>query len=798
MQTAAEGINMLCKYGKRKDVERAREIANLLEQWLQKYSLPRVTESSNESDGIVGSQSINTMQETRVSGQALAGAYKAIGASQAQWARLTFESSQRSNLQSKAIKAFRHSLEPSLGAEDSLDNLYGLALILAETRDLDSAVATAKHALSIATQGIETGNNTSSVPAQTQLGKIWHLLALLLSARQEFDLAESACEAAMNESGAEESLLDTLKFASGRMGMNEKQGLIEIKITQIALIEVKDGPEIAVNASGGLLGLYSALFTIEQAESEESKRTKSPVVPKTSNGIAKGFRHSLFGHPKGTQTSLQIRTFPGSVQSRDGTVGAPTISVGNTDENPESKESQTSHHFGRNDSKKLQKRNSRRSLGSLRKGRGVSPARAASISGQPISKSRLTVRQDADTTQRGDIDGQQSSASYHSKQVGVAISQDAPQLNTTSSEKPDIYVPESQSLRPTSHNLNEKKQPPPLGHSDQPPRQDTRLPTSAPTRRPAQLTPHFTTASQHRHALTVLIKIWLVISTLYRRAGMLEDALEALNEAFSSVKAVEAAVALSNPGGASTSAFLEEGWGGIKSVEEVWADYYTERGALQLAKNEPHDALIEFESALSHFPNHPGGIIGLSNVLLDIYTQAIPQSATVSYSHHRRTSAENVSGGQNGFYRSIPGSATATSSLIERDHPRPNTATSIISQSFPSQAARTSAPQLTSSNSSLKTSQLPDCQAPSTTTAIDLTPEALDRLAARDRAYGLLSSLTKLGTGWDNSEAWFTLARAYEESGQVDKAKECLWWVIELEEGRGVRSWGCLGRGWGL
>lgn len=65
----------------------------------------------------------------------------------------------------------------------------------------------------------------------------------------------------------------------------------------------------------------------------------------------------------------------------------------------------------------------------------------------------------------------------------------------------------------------------------------------------------------------------------------------------------------------------------------------------------------------------------------------------------------------------------------------------------------------------------------------------LDRLAARDRAYGLLSKLTKLGTGWNCSEAWFALARAYDEGGQLENARQALWWCVELEEGRGVRDW---------
>ena len=74
-------------------------------------------------------------------------------------------------------------------------------------------------------------------------------------------------------------------------------------------------------------------------------------------------------------------------------------------------------------------------------------------------------------------------------------------------------------------------------------------------------------------------------------------------------------------------------------------------------------------------------------------------------------------------------------------------------------------------------------------------PAELNRLAARDRAYMLLSTLTRLGTGWDNSEAWYTLARAHELSKQVDKAKQALWWVVELEENQPIRPWREVGTG---
>lgn len=85
--------------------------------------------------------------------------------------------------------------------------------------------------------------------------------------------------------------------------------------------------------------------------------------------------------------------------------------------------------------------------------------------------------------------------------------------------------------------------------------------------------------------------------------------------------------------------------------------------------------------------------------------------------------------------------------------------------------------------------ELPPSDDQSRTVSVSL----LDRLAARDRAYGLLNGLTKLGSGWNQSEAWFALARAYEESGQVDRAREVLWWCVELEDAKPVRDWKGVG-----
>jgi hypothetical protein len=156
-----------------------------------------------------------------------------------------------------------------------------------------------------------------------------------------------------------------------------------------------------------------------------------------------------------------------------------------------------------------------------------------------------------------------------------------------------------------------------------------------------------------------------------------------------------------------------------------------------------HEARADFERALQHFPDHPEAIVGLSNILLDIYSEAIPLE--------------------------------------------PTTQTDLTSSSLP--------PSVSSVQASTSTSKTKYLTSHTPSVENQLSPPELTRLAARDRAFGLLSTLTKLGAGWDYSEAWYALARAYEESGEIEKTKEVLWWCVELEDTHPVRSWKCVTTG---
>jgi cargo-transport protein YPP1 len=207
-------------------------------------------------------------------------------------------------------------------------------------------------------------------------------------------------------------------------------------------------------------------------------------------------------------------------------------------------------------------------------------------------------------------------------------------------------------------------------------------------------------------------------------------------------------------------------------------------GHLSLVEGSPYKARAEFEDALMHYPNHPSAVIGLSNILLDIYSEVLLPTPAIP-----------------GITQ--PGEASSVgSSLLDLKgplvlSPKPSgnvpvlPLTSLGLGGGNDLASTQSAKSRPTSSKSTRPDMFEELPAPYKAKSLPLG----DRLAARDRAYGLLSSLTKLGAGWNNSDAWFALARAHEESGQVSKAKDALWWCVELEEHTGVREWGCVGVG---
>lgn len=125
-----------------------------------------------------------------------------------------------------------------------------------------------------------------------------------------------------------------------------------------------------------------------------------------------------------------------------------------------------------------------------------------------------------------------------------------------------------QQPQPVAHNIAPTDWPAPVGHSDQPPEQDVRLPAPHPASSMTP-TPSFSVVQQQKHKVSVLVKVWLFIAELYIRAESLDDASGAIQEAHKLVDSFEADVAAVE---SSARAFYFKTWGGGQSVDELWAD----------------------------------------------------------------------------------------------------------------------------------------------------------------------------------------------------------------------------------
>lgn len=753
LRTTAAGIRMLCFYGRREEVERAQEIAIILEKWLEKIQSP--SESTISADDNPNDLK-NEQRQPRhpVPSEALAAAHRSLGVCRAHWARLTYDISSRPELQAKAITSFRAALVPALADREQGETFYDLAMILAETRDIDAATDSVKMAISLCTNDAgeepledRTGDDSSTNgEGRRVLFKAWHLLAFLLSARQDFTTAIASGDAAYELYG---DLIEYSKHhkPTERLALSEREYILELKMTQLVLSQILDGPSEAVNGSGELLGLYKELFEYgEGSKADPSSTATSTVRDKKSplqsaNGTARSSRRSILGRSKDAVVASLPRVGHHSTHGLNGNDGStetaqdPVISV--THDGPIiERKYQPPHHLARQESKKLHKRQSRKSMASDRHSRGVSPNKSSLPNGVDGAAQALPLRVARIQRSSLEVSSNGSSAgdgAASSDEVGFAVVHNAPSTRETGSSGstgPQGLPPSTaQSTHHKNQNISPKYPKPPPSASSEPSPISSFSMHSLPD-------PIYPSSDLKRHALTLLTRIWLLIAQLYREAAMPVDAQGALSEAFSQAQGIEALVATTE---SSAQALSTPGWANVRSVSEVWADVHAEQAALHLQLGSREKASEEFGKAIVWFPDHNAATVGLSNMLLEHYSQK--PSATKAIADPLAESPTSQP-----TLATLPGSMPLKTDFDQ-------------DSGFEDEGSAT----------------------------------LLSRLAARDRAYGLLSMLTKSGRGWDDSEAWYALAQAYEESGQIDKAKEALWWVVELEEGRPIRDWHCIG-----
>lgn len=790
LQTIAEGIEGFCSQGTRSEAEKAYLLCLKLEDILDELALPQFNGTPNGIAGVNGRVNGERPAPSPLPPDVADSVYRAIGVGKAHWARWTPFSENRSSLQSEAIESLQYAAQLDLSPPQLLKTLFALARLLAETREIDQSIATVKRALASRASEVDADG---SYQIQRKLIPFWHLLSLLLTSRQDFRTAGQSCAAAFEQFTPSSVIFGAPSngsFVAEKAGLeprksglvddmegDELRRIIEIRITELALTELNEGHEHAVNSCNDLLGLYSRLFGRlgGLTSPDNNSRTKLPQPPKSSAGTIKSSRASLFSRRKGAQTNdiyTASKTTKDSPIQEEATrpntratqaTDAPTIHVTNEDEAP----SPHKHHLFR------------ASHENNRDAKRDSSGKAQTHK----TRHRLSRSRSGSRREEGTGHGSHPTTKENQQSAPAQGEPSLTELGNLSSQQVPAVTPETghdtsdeakQPLKPIPHNLGSHEEVPlPVKHDGQPPEQDVRLPVGRSKDAAADLTTRFPRDVAQRQAWTILIKIWLVIATLYRRAKMFEDSREACDEAAKVALRVETLIAGVE---SSARAFRQSGWGGGgKSSDELWADVYYERGELLLAiarereekeggdiSQGVREAVEQYEQCLMYFHDHAGGIVGLSNVLLDYYERKVDLGKKVD--------------GANSQW--IKGTSATTEDHIEA---RPKRYRQDISRlSIDESGANGNVDNITGSSSHAQ--RVKDDE-------LKKTPENLNRLAARDRAYGLLTTLTKLGTGWDSSEAWLALARANELGGEVDKAKEILWWCVELEDTRPIRHW---------
>ncbi|CAK7264221.1 hypothetical protein SEPCBS119000_000878 [Sporothrix epigloea] len=806
LETISICIAALCRYGDRQAAEKAHGLGQELEQCLHELSQPAAKRV--EEEGAAAAQEtmlVSDIKGTDIPLRVLALSWQAVGLALAQWARMTYDSASRTEIQAKAVRALRKSLSPEFGNSANLRSVFALGMLFAEQRELGAAIELVKSAL-LSTKTPDADQDRVNGPYWRERAMIplWHLLSLLLSARQDYMMAARACEGAfeqfkdpsvlfgnetmyrsehLNEAGAkDESRADVSRGLVDEMEDFEKERILEIKMTQLALIELLESPKVAVNASLELLSLFARLFGPLQTTDASPlvAAPKTANVPKSSAGTLRSIKGSIFGRSGGGRQAAKHSsmialdksgggatiTRPQTMQTMVAATSpdAPTIQV--TNDFDEIRQSRTSGNFS-------ERRSQSGKRNSLKKRDRSGSRRRAVSSGGVLPRSPLK----ADST--GDpvfaplvLDDNLQTLSLASRPRGapppVSMSRQASQVDSVTSSSSRARL----GGHPGAGGVS--------GDSS----------TAAATvsaQCSLSLMPVVQFSAEHvkRRRSTILVEVWLMIAGFYRRATMFDDAERATAEAQKLVQEMEIDVMRN---ASSSRALRISGWVSKKSVDELSADVWSEMGCLLLDKGAAYNARLDFEAALTVFPDHPTATVGLSNILLDIYSEklvlphAIPQLVLADGTLFPAKNSPAERHADKEVRSPLPHEPLGLSTVRAAQESRMRRKQEAAAATAAAEGGATAAgrPRVDA--------ELPP---PFQASSLPLT----DRLAARDRAFVLLSSLTKLGTAWNNAEAWFALARAHEESGQPDKAKEVLWWCVELEEAAAVRPWSAVTAG---
>lgn len=571
LETMSQCVIALCRYGHTGSAEKARRLAAELEDWLAR--LPQLKPSDGATPAIPEVEDPASLLFPPVPPQVIALSWQAIGLAHGHWSRVTHEAASRTEIQAKAIRCLRKSLATDYGLSKDTRSFFALAVMLAERRDLTTAIEVVKTAL-MTTQGQEEDYHLTygQYWQERSLIPMWHLLSLLLSARQDYVMAAKACEGAFEQfkdptvlfgkstPGFKSEHLNDMEQGGdsnpGSRGLvdemddTEKEGILEVKMTQLALVELVEGADVAVNASYELLTLFSRLFGYVAAQPVLNHQQQTKQPPRTS-GTLRSIKGSIFGSRADRSRPPTRQPSTATMSDKASTIGptarpataqttgsaAPTIQVTGDNGRP-STASAT-----RSDSKR---RNS------LRKDRSSSRTRVSNSAGGPppaFSTQSTVIDETPYFTPAGDSEQQSDFFSVNKRST-----------SRSSSRSRGRPMPSLNSYLSSTSKMSEFSELAPDG---------TTLASSN------DLLPliQYSKEKEKMRRATILIRLWLMIAGLYRRAGMVDDGKGAVNEAQKLVQALETE-SIREPAG--SAGVKGAGWAESKSVEDLWGDIHAE------------------------------------------------------------------------------------------------------------------------------------------------------------------------------------------------------------------------------
>lgn len=598
VQTAAEAMQILCKYGDREQAEKALAVSHTLAQWLGEQRPTAEQELETTEDNQVDTpDSPPQPAQPQLTRKSSAIANRAIGIARAHWARVTYEDDKRNDYYQEAL---RHLKKAFAIDNRSVATAYALARVLAETQHVSSAMDVIRQSIAVSHVADDAYTDTHSLATvdengpqneedgdddedddwerQRQLMPLWHLLSLCLTAKDDFDPANSACEAAFDQfgdpsvlwgrSGSRSGSLSQARTSRGlidQMDDFERGAVLEIKMTQLATLEMTEGIDKAVESINELLVYYTRLFGNPDQLRTSLKAPPTPVVTpplKSSGGTLRSIAGSI--RPRSGQHGGETasRTAPQSSPGSQGTNGpansqpnGSSIAITVTNEDRALAEEKHSHHHHHLHLpfRSRGQHGDHKEAASLRSKKSVEDV-----------KEKEALNNDEEPPPAPPADADIANPDH------AAANPPAVQPALSTSMSPEVPVSPQQPLKMVEHNVPHNALPRPTGHDDQPLEQDMRLPAPHPASN-AMPASRFGSMQERQYKICVLVKVWLFIAALYTRASSHDDASGAIEEAFSLVEVFEADKGAEH---ATARKLYEKGWGGGKSVDALWADVY--------------------------------------------------------------------------------------------------------------------------------------------------------------------------------------------------------------------------------